>query len=159
MINRATVKVVYVGLLVFAASLAIYAQDRPADSMQIVHEAIRAEKKLLISQNMQLTEAEAAAFWPVYERYQHDLQQLLDRRVKLIKEYAANYPNLSDAVAQKLLDDFMAQEEDRVRLSKSYLPQFRKVLSATKVARYYQLENKVRAVMDYEMAANIPIIQ
>lgn len=135
------------------------AQDQPADSMEALRKAIHKEKKLFIAQNMELTESEAVAFWPVYERYQEDLQNLFDRTVELIEDYAKVYPNLSDTAAEKLLNNYLTLEEDRVRLAKSYLPKFRSVLPVVKVARYYQLENKVRAVMYDEIAAKIPIIQ
>ena len=161
MINRAAVKIAYLGLLVFVAFFAfpLYAQERPADNMQIVREAVRGQKKLLMAENMQLTESEAANFWPVYERYQDDLKKLDDRTIKLIENYAKNYLSMSDAVAQNLVEDFLTIEEDRLKLNRSYLPQFRKVLPATKVARYYQLENKFRAVVNYETAAQIPIVK
>ena len=52
------------------------AQDKPADNMQILREKIKADKKLLVATNMQLTEAEAKNFWPIYEDYQKDLQKI-----------------------------------------------------------------------------------
>ena len=153
-----------IGVVLFCAlaalgALPVFAQDRPADNMEEVRKAIRKEKKLFIAQNMELTESEAVVFWPVYERYQKDQQALFDRTVELIEDYAKVYPKLSDTAAEKLLNDYLALEEDRVKLAKSYLPEFRRVLPVVKVARYYQLENKVRAVMYDELAAKIPVIQ
>ena len=45
------------------------AQDKPADNMEIVKEKIRTDKKLFVATNMQFTESEASAFWPVCESY------------------------------------------------------------------------------------------
>ncbi|MGZ3608196.1 MAG: hypothetical protein ACXWMI_12705 [Syntrophales bacterium] len=144
-------------LLVFA-SFAM-AQDKPADNMQIVVEKIKADKKLLVAENMQLSEAEAKAFWPVYNQYQAELFLLRTRTVQLIKDYAAAYQQMTDSTAKKLLDEFMAIETLRMQLGKAYLPKFRKVLSDVKVLRYYQIENKINAALYYELAASIPLIK
>jgi len=66
---------------------------------------------------------------------------------------------MTDATAKKLLDDMMAIENDRLKLRKDYLPKFRKVLSDKRVARYYQLENKAFAVVNYDMAKVIPLVK
>jgi hypothetical protein len=144
-------------LLVFVGT--VVAQDKATSNMQILLEKIKADKKLLVSDNMQLTEAEAKAFWPVYERYQAELFLLRARTAKLIQDYAAAYEKMTDSTAKKLLDESITIETLRVKLNKTYVPEFRKVLSDTKVARYYQIENKINAVLYYELAANIPVVK
>ena len=148
-------------LIALCAALAtpLLAQDKPADNNQLVLEKVKADKKLLVAENMQLTESEAKAFWPVYESYQRDLGKINDRLIKLIDDYAASYQTMTDAAANKLVDEAVAIESDRTKLAQSYLPKFKKVLPATKVARYYQIENKVRAVVNYELAAGIPLVK
>ena len=148
-------------MIVFIALTALpaFTEDKPADNMDIVREKIRADKKLLVSEEMELTEKEANAFWPVYESYQKDLQKVNDRTLALIKEYAAHYKTMTDAVAKKLLDDMLKIEADRQNLRKSYLPDFQKALPAKKVARYYQIENKIEAVVKYELAKAIPLVK
>ena len=135
------------------------AQDKPADNMQIVREKIRADKKLVVAETMGMTESEAKAFWPVYEAYQRDLGKLNDRTIKLIDDYAENYGAMSDEAAKKLMDEYMAIETERLKIPQSYLPRFRQVLSEMKVLRYYQLENKIQAVVNYELAASIPLVR
>jgi hypothetical protein len=135
------------------------AQDKPADNMQILREKLRADKKLLFAENLQLTESEAKSFWPVYESYMNDLAKISDRFIKLIEDYARNYGTMSDPVAKKLLDDYMAIEADHLRLRQVYLPKFRQVLSETKVLRYYQMENKIEAVIDFDLATKIPLVE
>ncbi len=134
--------------------------DEPSgDNMQILQEKIKADKKLLVAENMQFTEKEAKAFWPVYEDYQNEQFLLRMRVVKLIKDYGDAYGKMNDRTAKKLLDELMTIETLRLELRKAYLPKFRKVLPDMKVVRYYQVENKIRAVIDYELAARIPLIQ
>ena len=135
------------------------AQDKPADNMELVKEKIRTDKKLFIAANMELTQSEADAFWPVYEAYQAELGKLRDREVKLIEKFAASYETMSDDVAKKLLNDSLSIDSSHQKLRESYLSKFRGVLSDKKVARYYQLENKINAVMEYELARRIPLVQ
>ena len=140
-------------------SIPAFAQDKPADTMELVREKLRADKKLLVAEGMQLTETEAKAFWPVYDRYQGEFGKLFDRKIKLIQDYAKNYETMSDEVAKKLLDEYMAIEGEYLKLRQSYLPKFSKVLSRKRVARYYQIENKVKAIMEYDMARQIPLMK
>lgn len=135
------------------------AQDQPADNMEIVKEKVRADKKLLIAANMELTESEASGFWPVYEAYQAELGKLRDRESKFIDEFAANLGTMSDDTAKNLLDDSLSIDSEYLKLRQSYVAKLRDVLPNTKVARYYQLENKVEAVLRYEQAKRIPLIQ
>jgi hypothetical protein len=135
------------------------AQDKPADNMEIVKEKIRTDKKLFIATNMQLTESESKAFWPVYEAYQAELGNLRDREIKLIEDFAANYETMSNDVAKNLLDNSLSIDSGHLKLRQSYLAKFRGVLLDTKVARYYQLESKIDAVLEFELARRIPLVR
>jgi len=135
------------------------AQDKAADNMDLVKEKIRTDKKLFIATNMLLTESEAKAFWPVYEAYQAELGQIRDREIKLIEEFAANFETMSNEVAKSLLDDSLSIDSAHLKLRQSYLAKFRGVLPDTKVVRYYQLENKIDAVLEYELAKRIPLVR
>jgi hypothetical protein len=148
--------------LVLPAALAMAqdkAPDKPTDNMQIVLEKIRADKKLLAAENMELTEAEAKAFWPAYDRYQDELFILRVRAAKLVKDYSDAYEKMTNDTAKKLLDEYMTVEALGLKLRQGYLPKFRKALPETKVARYFQIENKIHAVLMYEAAANIPLLK
>ncbi|HSR13577.1 MAG TPA: hypothetical protein VLS90_19170 [Thermodesulfobacteriota bacterium] len=142
---------------------ALLASPAPAvagdDEAQAFLEKIRADKKLLVSMNMQLTDAEAKAFWPVYSRYQDELFILRARTANLIMEYAKAYENMNNETAKKLLEENLAIETQGAQLRQNYLAEFRKILPDIKVARYYQIENKINAVLMYELARNIPLMQ
>ena len=137
------------------------AADAPADNMQILKEKVAADKKLVVSAAMELTESEAKAFWPVYESYQKELHKINDEIATLISSYAKEYnaKSLTDEKAKKLLEYYFAIEDRELKLRRSYLPKVSKVLPGRKVARYMQLENKVRALIKYELAAEIPLAQ
>ncbi len=135
------------------------AQEKPADNIDIVREKVRADKKLLVATNMELTESEAKTFWPVYDEYQKEWNKLADRTVRMIEDYARNYKFMTDEKAAKILDEYLGIECDRTQLFKAYMPEFRKVLSDRKVARYYQIENKIQALINYELAKQLPLIE
>ncbi len=149
-------------VLALAALIAVpvCAQDKPASNMDILRQKIQADKKLVVAANMELTEAEAKGFWPVYEAYQADLGKLNDRLAKLILRYADLYKTntLTDDAAKSLLDEALAMEQAEVTMKQGYVPKLSAVLPATKVARYIQIENKIRAVIKYELADSIPLV-
>jgi hypothetical protein len=157
-VNRVLVVLGILGAILVAGVPGI-AQEKPADNMEVVLEKIRADKKLLVAENMQLTEAEAKGFWPVYRRYQDELFLLRSRTAKLIKDYAEAYDQMSNDTAKKLLDEYMTIEALGLKLRQAYLPKFRGVLPEVKVVRYYQIENKIYAVLVYEIAAKIPLMK
>ena len=155
---------IYPFFIVLVAMLTVFivpsmAQEKPADNMQLVREKIKTDKKLFIAENMTLMESEAKVFWPVYEDYQKELGKLVDKTVKLIDNYAANYQTMTEEAAKGLIDGYLAIETERVTLMKSFLPKFRKVLPEKKVARYYQLENKIDAVVNFGLAKQIPLVK
>jgi len=155
--KRALVSLLVTLMLVWP--LAASAQDEPADNMQLVVEKIRADKKLFIADNMQLTESEAKGFWPIYDGYQNELFLLRSRTLKMLDDYAAAYTQMSDGTAKRLLDEYMTIERLGLELRQTFLSKFRAVLSDVKVVRYYQIENKIDAALIYGLAGKIPLIQ
>jgi len=137
----------------------VLAQDKPADNMDIVREKARTDKKLVVATALNLTEGEAKAFWPVYNSYQSDMIAHYDRVFKLVDAYAKSYETMTDENATQLLGEFLSLETDYIALLNSYVPRFRRVLPPVKVARLYQVENKLRALVDYEFARAIPLIK
>ena len=137
------------------------AQDKPADNMQILRDKIKADKKLVVATNMELTESEAKGFWPIYEQYQKDLQKINQRIVSLVDSYADDFKSkkLTDDKAKKLIDEAMAIEQAEVNLKSTYAPKLGKALPVKKVARYLQIENKIRAVIKYDLAQGVPLVR
>jgi hypothetical protein len=137
------------------------AQDKPADNREIVHEKLKADKKLIVTKYMALTAAEAKKFWPVYEEYQQDLQKIDQRLLHLLQSYATDYRNqsLTDDKAQKLLDEWIAIENDDAKRRASYVPKVMKALPPKKAARYLQIENEYRILMKYDLASIVPLVQ
>ena len=157
--TKALVLVLTLTIFFAGVTMPALAEEKPADNMQILQEKIKADKKLLVSENMQLTEKEAKAFWPVYDSYQKDLGKLNERLLQLIDEYAKNYETMTDQTAQNLTNKYLALESERVKMLQSYVPKISKAVGSKKAARYLQLENKISAVVKFELAANIPLVK
>jgi len=142
-------------LAVFLMPLHSMAADD--DDRELAREAIQANKKLVVAANMNLNTNEKEGFWAVYEDYQKDLGKILERTVVLIEDFAVNFETLSEQKATELLNSHLKIEADTVKLKKSYLRKFKKVLPAQKVVRYYQIENKIDAIIDYDLVDKIPL--
>ena len=151
------VGILLVGLV--ATDVAAAAQDRPTEMMEIVREKARADKKLLVAQALELTDAEARDFWPLYNSYQSDMIDHYDRLLELVRTYAGTWETMSDDAATSLLTQYLALEGDYAALLKSYAPRFQQVLPARKVVRLYQIENKLRTMVLYDLARQIPLIK
>jgi hypothetical protein len=103
--------------------------------------------------------AEARAFSPVYDRYEGDLSSVRDRFVKFIEDYTANFATMSDEKASQIVEDFLAIERERAEVREKYLEPLSEALRGRKVARFYQIENKIQAVFRYELARSIPVVE
>jgi hypothetical protein len=137
------------------------AQAGATTNMDILRQKVKADKKLVVAENLQLTDAEGAKFWPVYDAYQKELQQINERLKAVILAYAEAYKKgaVPDATAKKLIEDAAAVDDAEATLKRTSLPKILAVLPAAKAARYVQIENKIRAVIRYELAAGIPLVQ
>ena len=154
-------------LLLVAAGLIVgsaYAQNKApakkaADDMSALREQLKGDKKKIVTANLELTEAEAKNFWPLYDEYQKELDKINDRLAMVIVSYAKEYKakSLTDEKAMKLLEQAFAVEEAEVKAKRAMIPKLAKVLPGRKVARYLQIENKIRAIVKYEIAGEVPL--
>ncbi len=149
-------------VLAFAAPVLAQATNKPATTnMEILAQKLKADKKLVVAQTVGLTDEEGKAFWPIYDAYQGDLQKINDRLRTVIEGYAKDYNagTMTDEKAAKLTSEAVAIEESLVSLKKTYVAKLKGVIPATKIARYIQVENKVRALINYQLAGEIPFVR
>ena len=137
------------------------AQEPPANNMQAEHEKLKADKRTIVAQYMNLSDAEAQNFWPVYDEYQNALQQIDQRLLNLLQTYAADYRtnSLTDDKAKTLLDEWIAIDTDDAQRRATYAPKVLKVLPPKKAARYLQIENEYRIMMRYDLATTVPLVE
>jgi hypothetical protein len=129
--------------------------------MEILRQKIKTDKKYIVSENLNLTDTEAKGFWPLYESYQKDLQKINQRIRDMASSYIAADARgpISDQLSKKLVSDSLEIERAELDAKKSILAKVAKVLPSYKVAKYAQMENKMRALVKYELAVNIPLIE
>jgi hypothetical protein len=132
-------------------------KTQAAEELQLTREMINNERQALVTRAMDLTPAEMQRFWPLYRQYRVAASKVGDRIVTLITTYADNYQNLTDKVADKLLTEFVHIEAERARLKTQYLPKFKKILPPKKVARFYQIENKLDTAILADISEAIPL--
>lgn len=131
------------------------AEDTYIDSLRT---DLRADKTTLITEVMQFSEKDAAAFWPVYKKYDAEVVQLNDERVRLIKTYADTWMTMTDADAKQLAQRSLELEGRRADLRKKYFTEFSKVLPGLTVAKFFQLEHRLDLLVDLKIASDLPAL-
>jgi hypothetical protein len=129
------------------------------NEIEAMRTVMQTERKILIMNEMTLSPEEAENFWPLYDEYRTEMKKVGNLRVKVITDYAASYETMTDATAKQLLDESIKFEEQALKLEKKYMKKFRKILSDIQVTRYFQLENKLDAIVSFDLAAQIPLMQ
>jgi len=139
----------------------VLAQGSAADvtDMQALRTAVRADKKAFIASKMQLTEAEAKKFWPIYDQYQRDLDLANRQQTRAIEGLIARDKPVSDLYAKALLNDFIGADELELKARRKLYSRLISALPPKKAARYMQIESKIRAFQDYDIAVAFPLVQ
>jgi hypothetical protein len=126
--------------------------------LEVTRAALKTEKKAMIAEVMSLTPEESEPFWALYNEFQGKLYTANTKYLNIINEFAANFDNLSGEKANDLMKRLFAYDTEILKLKKTYFKKFQKVLSPQKTLMYFQAENKIDVLIDFEMAASIPIL-
>lgn len=129
------------------------------DDIQLTRAVVQTERQAVVAANLGLNDAESAIFWPLYQEYRAAVDRATDARVALLKKYFANFETLTDEEASTLLDDFFVYEGNLLKTRMTYAKKMRKVLPGKTVARFFQIENKMDTIIEYEMAGEVPLIK
>jgi len=144
-------------LFISALSISAFAQSVD-DYAEVVRSVISTEKKVLITEVMQLSNSESTAFWALYNEYQEKLYKVGTKRVQLIKDFAEHFDNMSDDKAKEVMLSANAIDGEYLKLQKSYTKKFLKILPSKKVLRYFQAENKIKLLIDSKISSEIPLL-
>ena len=155
---KAFVRCVLIGIAL--VGLPVLAQSATDSKTEILLQKIKADKKFLVASNMGLTDDEGKKFWPLYDEYQKELEQVNQSIGKTIQEYADafNKGPVPNDQAKKLMNDVLAIEDKEGNLKRHYADKIGQVLPAAKTARYIQIETKIRALVKAELAKEIPLV-
>ena len=165
------IRVAFVTAATLLLSYGLAAQDKqlkdPAESkelntqayIQLLRSDLKASKRTLIKESMQLDDKQAETFWPLYNQYDVEQTKLGDQKLALIQQYASSFLTMTDDKADQLAHQAMQLEEQRLALRKKYYDIMKKSLPAVVVARFFQLDNQIQLVVDLQIASNLPIIE
>jgi len=127
-------------------------------ALQQIQADLKADRQAVVATNLPLVEAEARAFWPVYKEYRGEVEKLGERVTQLITAYAANFQTMTDEKADAFFKELLTIERDRVTVREKYVVKVRAVLPAIKAARFFQIENKLDAIVSVALASQIPLV-
>ena len=132
----------------------VYADTQwsPDKDVQLLKSNIRSQKKQIVAANMDLSDAEAEKFWPLYNRYAEDVAKIYDTKIALFQQYLENYDSMSGDQAESYLRRRAAVEEDMMQVRLKYLPEFRKVLTGRETALFYQIDWRLDLIINLQLA-------
>jgi hypothetical protein len=127
--------------------------------VELLRSDLRTQKVAIITQMMEFTEAEDAAFWPIYREYDLEMSKLGDERVALIEEYARTYSQMTDSIADRLATKALDLESRRQALKSKYYERFKQAMSPRTAAKFLQVEQQILLLIDLQISAELPIIK
>ena len=131
-------------------------------SEQIEHSRLikQGQAKQIVVEQLPLTEQQSQIFWPIYENYKTEMESLNSRLLKIITQYAKHYNanDLDEKKGLQLLEKSFAIEVDRINIKRKYVKIFKKQLPAKIVARFFQIDNKIEALIKYGLSKEVPLI-
>ena len=126
--------------------------------IEMMRKDIRSKRKQIIAANIQMTDAEAEKFWPVFDQYAADQKKAYDIHYELLKEYAANEKTMTDAMALSLTRRWTESDTAKAQLRVKYFPMFEKVLGGKRAARLCQLDRMLTLMVDLQIGSDVPLI-
>jgi hypothetical protein len=126
---------------------------------EVIRADLRAKHAEVIGKVMRLSGKEAEAFWPIFRDYQKGLKRLNDEKLKILKEYSQSYENLTEAKAYELAERVLDDEAGRIKLQRYYFKKFSEALSPQTALRFFQMENQIQALIDLQIASELPLVK
>ncbi len=157
--NRQRIGVAWLVGVALTVGLTTIASAQVRTDVELTRQQIQTDRQELVAAGMELTDEQASAFWPVYRDYRNELAPVGDRQVELILGYASRMGSVTDEYAEQMLKDFLDIQDKRLDIHKKYVNRFKDVLPFVLVARFYQIENKLDAIIAFDLASGIPVLQ
>jgi hypothetical protein len=152
-------KLLYSLILLLSFSIAASAQTALDEQIALVRQAAHTDRKIILMGNVNFTADESAQFWPAWNEYRAAVAANGDRMLALIQDFAANYTQLSDQKANELLTDYFSVEMQNLVIKQNFSQEIGLFMPEVKVMRIIQIENKLDAAIDMQLASEIPLAQ
>ena len=153
---QAAVRALAAAMLVGLAAGAATAQT-VKETLDVTRQAVESQRRVLVSGALPLTDAEADAFWPLYDAYEKERRPLDERANTLVAEFLAGASSLTDSQAKAMVEEALGIEEGKLRVRRGYLGRMLKAIPSRKVARFFQIDNKLDAVVRADISKQIPL--
>jgi Spy/CpxP family protein refolding chaperone len=164
--KRTVVALLVIACAMTLANTPMFAQTAPSSppnsvtdqDIEMLRADLRAQRKEITAQNMNLTADEATKFWPIFDQYRQEAIKINDDRWALIKDYAANYNTMTDEQAQSYIKRSNAIDEQLMALRMKYVPLFEKVISPRKTALWFQIDRRIDLLINLQLSSSIPMV-
>lgn len=150
-------KLILVLAVVFSGVVAKAQSD--ADIWELVKTDLKVEYKTILVENMVFTDAEAEAFWPIFNDYMIKKNANLDKNMEILKDYAEHYDDLTDEKIGELVKATQSQRSKRLKNINAYYKSLKKALGVRKAAKLFQIDGQINTLFDFQLASQIPIIE
>jgi hypothetical protein len=141
-----------------AQSTEVIAKPLSDTDIQLMRSDLQSAKNRIIADNMKLTDAESAAFWPIYRDYARDQHVIGDELSTLVTDYAQHCDNMNESTSKELTERMLDIEQKNISVRRDYWPKFEKALGAKRAAKFYQVDNRLSLMVDVQLASQIPLI-
>jgi len=167
-VKRLLIVVVIIGAWIWCGARAKAQTAVPAADTQhvisnkdldLLRKDIRSQKKQLTAANLNLTDAEATKFWPIYDQYTADLAKINDKKFALIQDYADHWGTMTDEQSLSFLGQWLEMDTAIMQLGQKYVPMVKQVLNGRKTATFFQLERRISMMIDLQLSSQMPLVQ
>jgi hypothetical protein len=127
--------------------------------VELLRQDINTQKTAILTEAMDLNEAQSEKFWPIVREYDLKRAEIADRRIAAIKKYAANFETMTPDMAKEIVEESMKIDSDMMKLKKDYFGKVSKELSAVEAGRFLQVENFVDNLLLLQIQSELPLVQ
>jgi hypothetical protein len=127
--------------------------------IELLRQGLRADKRQATAEVLKLTDAEAAKFWPIYDKYIAELTAINNAKYGLIKEYSEKFGSFNDKQATDFIKRWLDADIRASQLRSRYVPTVGKVLPGVKAASFFQIDHRLAMLVNLGLAAQLPILQ
>jgi Spy/CpxP family protein refolding chaperone len=163
-------RIIRFGLATAAAVLAITIASRSATAqvmegpqtnkyLELLRQDLRTQKTAIVTEAMNLTDAQAEIFWPIYDEYSSEMRQVWDGRIANIKDYAENFERMTNDKAKQIADRAFKLDDQRGKVMKKYYNRYAKALDPMTAGRFVQIESALYDLISLQLAAELPLMK
>ena len=142
-----------------AVLLCITASAYAQDPLELMRKDLQTNKVAIITASIPLTEKQGEEFWPIYREYNNELSKLGDRRIAVLKKFAAGYDSLNNKQAHELVKESISIAQDRTNLLEKTYKKVAKVVGEVTAARFLQVENQMLTLVDAQIVSQVPLVK